>query len=88
MKSISRVILLSTVGLLAYGQNNNVFAAADILYPEQCLDAGYGVTACPAGSHASNSYPVDSRYYKECVCDASRNNRTNPAQNRREKIAI
>ena len=32
--------------------------------PEQCRDAGYTKTSCPAGQHLVNPCPSDNRYYE------------------------
>ena len=37
--------------------------------PEQCEDAGYTKTSCPAGSHLANPCPSDNRYYERCDCN-------------------
>ena len=37
--------------------------------PEQCRDAGYTKTSCPAGSHLANPCPSDNRYYERCDCN-------------------
>ena len=37
--------------------------------PEQCRDAGYTKTSCPAGQHLVNPCPSDNRYYERCDCN-------------------
>ncbi len=37
--------------------------------PEQCRDAGYTKTSCPAGQHLVNPCPSDNRYYERCECN-------------------
>ena len=36
---------------------------------EACEEAGYELTSCPSLSHGENFCPIDSSYFKTCVCD-------------------
>ena len=38
---------------------------------EACEEAGYELTSCPSLSHGENFCPIDSSYFKTCVCDAN-----------------
>ena len=36
---------------------------------EACEEAGYELTSCPSLAHGENFCPIDSSYFKTCVCD-------------------
>ena len=36
---------------------------------EACEEAGYELTSCPSLAHGENFCPIDSSYFKICVCD-------------------
>ena len=53
------------------GENANDNIPEYDTIPEQCRNAGYTITSCPAGAHLENPCPSDNFYYQRCDCNAN-----------------